>query len=201
VVEGRPSRSLNRSLNLSRSASAPPLAPLGGGTLLSIRGEYLQGLASNLSASASASASANASANANASASANAAAAANASGVPAARAPRLVLAFGEALVPATLVSPSEIRCVAPNAAATGAAAAELRLDFGLRTGSPPESGWSARPPRPEWSPHANGGAWPQASLVLQGVARQAEGELILMSEQRRRVSGSAWLVPYVHCTF
>ena len=46
VVEGP---SLNRSLSLN--LSAPPLAPLGGGTLLSIRGEHLLGLANNFSAS------------------------------------------------------------------------------------------------------------------------------------------------------
>ena len=189
VVEGP---SLNRSLSLN--LSAPPLAPLGGGTLLSIRGEHLLGLANNFSASA-VSAASNASNASDASAASNASASAAGSEVPAARAPRAVVAFGEAAVPATLVSPTELRCVAPNAAATGAPAAELRLDFGLRTGAPPEEGWSARPPRPEWSPHANGGAWPQASVVLQGVARQAGGELVLMSAPRRRASGSAWLVP------
>ena len=192
---------LNLNLNLSRNLSAPPLAPLGGGTLLSIRGEHLLGLAANFTAfaastSASAANATNATNASNASASATAPSD-DASNVPTARAPRLLVAFGEATVPATLVSSTELRCIAPNAAATGAAAAELRLDFGLRTGAPPEVGWSARPQRPEWSPHANGGAWPHASIVMQGVTRQAEGELILMSEPRRRVSGSAWLVPYV----
>ena len=189
VVDDHLSPNRNLSRNLSRSA--PPLAPLGGGTLLSIHGEHLLGLAANASANA-----ANAS-NASSNASASTSSSSDGSDVPAARAPRLLVAFGEAIIPATLTSPTELRCVAPNAAATGAAAAELRLDFGLRTGAPPEFGWSARPPRPEWSPHANGGAWPHASIVLQGVARQAEGELILMSEPRRRVSGSAWLMPYV----
>lgn len=87
----------------------------------------------------------------------------------------------DAITPASRLSDGGLRCIAPSAGSARALASELRIEFGLLSSSP-ELGWRPVPPQP-------------ASILVQGNAIAADGELQLTSVTRPFQTGSAWVMP------